>query len=172
MPFLTEAPDELYRIGLLATIFMGHNSDSHLPPYRDLLDTLTYPKHLQQCLKHRKYSINICWFDDPGMETNRGIPPVSEASSITCGLWSCGQHHPIMETEEQGMVETKETWREIWRARTWASSHRLSVFCSQAFPRPSCKPLTLSIFLCLLFNFLTKGNIENLEVDWQKSRCD
>lgn len=100
-PF-TEAPDEIYRGGLLARMFMGHNSDSHFPLHRDLLYFLMDPKHLPQCLGHRKCSVNVCWTDDLGVETNGGNPPVLEAGAGPCRLRSCGQPHSIRETEEPG----------------------------------------------------------------------
>lgn len=146
-PF-TEAPDEIYRVGLLASMFMGHNSDSHFPLHRDLLYFLMHPKHRPQCLEHRKCSVDICWTDDPGMETNGGLPPVLEAGAGPCGLRSCGQPHSVRETEGPG--RRRPRLGEIWRARPWAASHGISTSCSQAFP--SCKPLSLNKSLCLCFN--------------------
>lgn len=39
---LTEAPAGIYRVGLLETILMEHNSGPHLAPHRNLLPSLMY----------------------------------------------------------------------------------------------------------------------------------
>lgn len=43
MTLLTEACDEIYRVGLLATIFMGHNACPYVLLHRDLLHDLLGP---------------------------------------------------------------------------------------------------------------------------------
>lgn len=108
-----EALGELCRGGSLATIVMRQNSDSHFPPHRNLLYFLMYLKHLQQCLEHRKCSINICWVGDPGMETNRGIPPVLEVGTATVEVVGS---FPASWRLRKGVRED-QTWREIWRVR-------------------------------------------------------
>ena len=118
MILLPEAPDEIYRLGLLETIFMEHNSGSHLPPSRDLLPTPMHSKYLQWCLEHSKYSIkHLLTRWSWGLRLKR----VLLCSRL--GVWSCGQPHPtLLVTEEQRKEETEETWRVIWRVRIWAES--------------------------------------------------
>lgn len=99
MILLTEAPDEFYRLGLLETIFMEHNSGSHLPPHRDLLPTPMHSKYLQWCLEHSKYSIKY-WLT----RWSWGLRLKRVLLCSRLGIWSCGQSHPTLlgGTEEGG----------------------------------------------------------------------
>lgn len=118
MILLTEAPDEIYRLGLLETIFMEYNSGSHLPPQRDLLPTPMHSKYLQWYLEHRKYSIKYLL-----NQWSWGLRLKRVLLGLRLGVWSCGQPHPtFLVTEEQRKEETKKTWRETWKVRIWAES--------------------------------------------------
>lgn len=98
-------PDEFYRLGLLETIFMEHNSGSHLPPHRDLLPTPMHSKYLQWCLEHSKYSIKY-WL----ARWSWGLRLKRVLLCSRLGIWSCGQSHPTLlggteEGGDQGDVE-------------------------------------------------------------------
>lgn len=169
MTLLTEAPDEIYRVGLLATIFLGHNS--HLPPVETFFFfSLMYPKHPQQCLEHRKCSINICWIDNPGMQTNEFFLCLRLEIYLMYSE-AMGSLTPSWRLKSRGwrrrrkLGERSDTW-ELGLTPIDSLVPALRPFQDQA----ANHYLWINSFLCASASskVLAQGNIENLEADMAK----